>query len=172
MQNENVALYALNFRELKTYLLSAAFVAGNMIFPQLCHAVPQGGLILLPIYFFTLIGAYKYGWRVGLLTAVASPLLNHLLFGMPPLSVLPILLVKSILLALAAGYVASSRFGKSRLLLSLVAVVLAYQSVGTLVEWAMVGDLYVALQDLRLGVPGILTQIFGGYLFVRYLVRR
>ena len=64
---------------------------GNIVLPQLCHLVPQG-LILLPIYFFTLIGAYKYGWQVGLLTAVLSPLANHLLFGMPPAPMLaPIL---------------------------------------------------------------------------------
>lgn len=50
-----VKLYSLNFRQAKTYWFTLLFVAGNLILPQLCHLIPQGGLILLPIYFFTLI---------------------------------------------------------------------------------------------------------------------
>ena len=49
-----VKLYSLNFRQAKTYWFTLLFVAGNLILPQLCHLIPQGGLILLPIYFFTL----------------------------------------------------------------------------------------------------------------------
>ena len=67
-----VKFKTLSCREARTYLFAAVFVLGNMLLPQLCHLVPQGGLVWLPIYFFTLIGAYKYGWQVGLLTAVAS----------------------------------------------------------------------------------------------------
>ena len=103
MQTTSVKLYSLNYRQAVTYGAALLFVAGNIAMPQLCHLVPQGGLILLPIYFFTLIGAYKYGWRVGLLTAVLSPLANNLLFGMPPAPMLAPILVKSVLLALAAG---------------------------------------------------------------------
>ena len=84
-----VKLYSLNFRQAKTYWFTLLFVAGNLILPQLCHLIPQGGLILLPIYFFTLIAAYKFGIRVGLLTAVLSPLANSALFEMPAAAVLP-----------------------------------------------------------------------------------
>ena len=62
---------------------------GNISLPQIFHLIPQGGIIWLPIYFFTLVGAYKYGWKVGLLTAVLSPTVNSLLFGMPMLASLP-----------------------------------------------------------------------------------
>lgn len=164
-----IALYQLSYREVKTYLMALLFVAGNILLPQLCHLVPQGGLILLPIYFFTLIGSYKYGITVGLLTAILSPLANHVLFGMPPAPVLPIILVKSTLLAIAAAYVAH-RFGR----VSLWAVVLAvitYQAVGTLAEWGITHSLHAALQDITLGLPGILLQIFGGYLLLRYLAK-
>ena len=70
METTAVKLYSTGYREAKTYLAAALFVAGNIVLPQICHLVPQGGLRWLPIYFFTLVGAYKYGWRVGLLTAV------------------------------------------------------------------------------------------------------
>ena len=90
MQTSSVKLYSLEYRQAKTYWIAALFMLGNLLLPQLCHLVPQGGMRWLPIYLFTLIGAYKYGWRVGLLTAVASPLLNSALFGMPAAAVLPV----------------------------------------------------------------------------------
>ena len=166
---KNIALHQLGISELKTYLLAVAFVIGNIALPQLCHLVPQGGLILLPIYFFTLIAAYKYGFTVGLLTAVFSPLANHLLFGMPPSAMLPIILVKSTLLALAAAYIAKKTQKVS--LLTVTLAVVAYQAVGMLVEWAMTGSLQAALQDIWLGYPGIFLQIVGGWLILRYVLK-
>ena len=71
-------LYSLFFGNVKTYLFALLFVAGNIALPQLCHLVPAGGPTLLPIYFFTLIAAYKYGFRVGLLTAILSLSLIHI----------------------------------------------------------------------------------------------
>lgn len=165
---ETAKLYSLPYREAKTYWVASLFVAGNVVLPQLCHLIPQGGVMWLPIYFFTLIGAYKYGWRVGVLTAVLSPLVNSALFGMPAVAVLPSILLKSCVLALAAGFVAA-KFRRASLLL-LAAVVLAYQIIGGLGEWAMTGSWQVAMQDFRIGVPGMLVQIFGGYLFINRLI--
>ena len=99
---QSIKLYTFGYKELRTYLFAALFVVGNILLPQLCHLLPQGGLTWLPIYFFTLVAAYKYGWKVGLLTAVASPVINNLLFGMPGAAMLPIILVKSALIVAAA----------------------------------------------------------------------
>ncbi len=166
----NLKLYSLSYRQEKTYLFAALFIVGNIVLPQLCHLLPMGGWIFLPIYFFTLVGAYKYGMKVGLLTAVLSPVINSLLFGMPALAVLPSILMKSILLAIAAGYIAH-RYQKVSIL-ALVAVVLLYQVIGTLGEWAMAGNLMTALQDFRLGIPGMMLQVFGGYAFIKYIIRK
>ena len=165
-----VKLYAFGYRELRTYLAAALFVVGNIVLPQLAHLIPQGGVTWLPIYFFTLIGAYKYGWRVGLLTAVASPLLNSWLFGMPAPQVLPVILMKSVVLAVAAGF-AARRFRTVTLPLML-AVVLTYQVVGTFGEWALTGSFYAAAQDFRVGLPGMALQVVGGYWFIRHLIVR
>jgi hypothetical protein len=78
----------LSVVNVRTYLFAVLFVGGNMLLPQLCHLMPDGGKIFLPIYFFTLIASYKFGLKVGILTAVLSPLCNHLLFGMPPAGML------------------------------------------------------------------------------------
>ena len=168
--NTTVNLYSLSLRESRSLLYAALFVVGNLLLPQLCHIIPQGGLMLLPIYFFTLIGAYKYGWQVGLLTALLSPALNSALFGMPALAVLPGIMVKSALLALAAAYIAHRHQSVSIALL--LAVVLAYQVVGSLVESAMLGSLALGFQDFRIGIPGMLLQVIGGYLFIKYLLKK
>ena len=170
MQTSNVNLYTWGYRETKTYIAALLFVFGNIALPQICHLVPQGGMMLLPIYFFTLIGAYKFGWKVGLMTAVLSPIVNSAWFGMPMPVALPAILLKSVLLALAAGYVAH-KYNKVTIPLML-ATVLAYQILGTLGEWAMKGDLYLAMQDFRIGIPGMLLQILGGYAFIKYLIKK
>jgi hypothetical protein len=156
-----VKLYSLSYNNSKTYLFALLFVAGNIILPQLSHLIPNGGLIFLPIYFFTLIAAYKYGLMVGVLTAVLSPLINHILFEMPPTAALPAILIKSSVLAIAAATFARY-FGKVSFSGVMLAV-LTYQVIGTLFEWMIAKDFYIAIQDFRLGIPGILIQIVGGY---------
>ena len=120
--------------------------------------------MLLPIYFFTLVGAYKCGWKVGLLTAVLSPLVNCALFGMPPVASLPAILVKSITLAVAAAVIARKmRFS----IWSVALAVLSYQIIGMTFEFIMTGDFFYALQDVRIGWPGIAIQIVGGYFLLK-----
>ncbi len=165
-----VKLYSLGYSELRTYLVAALFILGNIIVPQLFHVIPGGGLVWLPIYFFTLVGAYKYGWKVGLLTAILSPVINSLLFGMPAEAGLPAILLKSAILAFSAGFFAS-KFNKAALW-QLLIVVLSYQVVGTLGEWILKGDFMIAIQDFRIGIPGMLMQIFGGWLAINYLIRK
>ena len=162
---KTIKLYTLSYSESKTYWMALLFVVGNIALPQLCHLVPQGGLTWLPIYFFTLVGAYKYGWKVGLLTAIASPLINSMLFGMPAQAMLPAILMKSTFLAFAAGWMAQHT--QQVTLLSLLGVVLAYQIAGTLGEWAMTSSLFTALQDFRIGLPGMALQVIGGYALLK-----
>jgi hypothetical protein len=165
---ENTAkLYTLNLTQSRAWLMATIFVAGNLILPQLCHLLPVGGPVLLPIYFFTLVAAYKYGLWVGLATAVFSPVVNHLLFGMPAAEMLTPILVKSIALAFAAAYAA--KWSGRVSLLAIVGAVLAYQIVGTLAEWAIVDNFTMAIQDFRLGLPGMLLQVFGGWLVLKAL---
>lgn len=163
-------LYSLSYKESRTFLFAALFIVGNVALPQLCHLVPGGGLTWLPIYFFTLIGAYKYGWRVGLLTAIVSPVVNHALFGMPPAAMLPSILIKSSLLAAMAGYVAH-RFNKVSLLL-LAVVVLGYQVVGSSIEALQLGSLARGFQDFTIGFPGMIFQVLGGYVFIKYILHK
>ncbi|MFI3266894.1 MAG: ECF transporter S component [Rikenellaceae bacterium] len=169
MQTSTLKLHSLSYNQSKTFLLALAFVAGNIILPQLCHVVPQGGFIFLPIYFFTLIASYKYGWRVGLLTAILSPVANHLLFSMPSAAVLPAILTKGVLLVAAAS--AAAHYFKRISLPILVGVVLSYQVLGSAIEWVMLADFNLAIQDFKLGIPGMLLQVLGAHLLINYFMR-
>ena len=169
MQSASISR-TLPFRDIRTYLFAALFTSGNILLPQLLHTVPQGGVTWLPIYFFTLVGTFAYGWRVGLLTALASPVIKSLIFGMPTVAVLPAILMKSILLTAVAS-LALARFGRATIAL-LSAVVIGYQVLGTLGEWALSGDLMLACQDFRIGIPGMLLQIFGGWAVINYLMKK
>ena len=168
MKVTTLKLYDLDYKDIKAYLAAIAFIVGNIALPQLFHLIPNGGVTFLPIYFFTLIAAYKYGWKVGLLTAILSPVMNHLLFGMPPSALLPAILLKSSLLAFVAG-MAAKYFNRISIPI-LLGVVLSYQIVGTLGEWAIEGSFYAAIQDFRIAIPGMLLQVFGGYALIKYII--
>ncbi|MDR1698933.1 MAG: ECF transporter S component [Prevotellaceae bacterium] len=158
-------LYTLNYHQVRTYAFAVLFAVGNIALPPLFHLVPDGGLVWLPIYFFTLIAAYKYGLNVGLLTAILSPLANSLLFGMPAAEILPVILTKSALLAVVAAY--ASQFARKISLPVILAVVITAQFLGMLTEWVLLRDFFAALQKIQIAVPGLLLQIFGGYWVLR-----
>lgn len=170
MGTTTLKLYNLDYKDIRTYLIASLFVIGNIALPQLLHLIPGGGITWLPIYFFTLIAAYKYGWKVGLLTALLSPLVNSALFGMPAVAVLPAIIIKSGLLAVIAS-IAAMHFKRVSILI-LIGVVLSYQLVGTLGEWMITGSLYQAVQDFRMGIPGMLLQVVGGFLFIKFVLKK
>ena len=159
----------LRVKSVSFYLATILFVAGNIALPQICHLVPSGGMIFLPIYFFTLIAAYRYGIFAGVATGLLSPLANNLLFGMPPHAMLPVILVKSVLLASGAAYIAKK--SKKLSLVLLAAVVLFYQLFGGAFELVWTNSIQAPLADLTLGVPGLLLQIGGGYMILWLLSR-
>lgn len=169
MSTASLASQKYTFGSFRTYLAAIVFLCGNILVPQLCHLIPGGGLIFLPIYFFTLVAAFRCGWKVGLLTAVLSPLVNCLLFGMPPVASLPAILIKSLTLVLAVEIV-SRKMEFS--ILSVAVAVLSYQIVGMAIEFLIDFNFLHAIQDVRIGWPGILIQIVGGYFVIKALSRR
>ena len=128
----------------------------------MAHLIPQGGIIFAPLSLVILVGAYKLGWKVALLAAVVSPLLNHYLTGMPAWGVLQVMMLKLVVLALAAGLTAQY-FRKATLPL-IVGVVLAAEIIGGIGEWALTGDIVATVSDFTIGWPGLLLQIVVTYL--------
>ena len=88
---------------------------------------------------------------------------------MPAAAVLPAILIKSGLLAGAAAF--AVRHAKKISLLTLLGIVLSYQIIGAAFEWALCGNFFLAVQDFRVGVPGMLIQWFGGYALLKAIAR-
>jgi hypothetical protein len=163
----NVRLYAFNYDEARTYLWAMVFVACNLVLPQVFHLIPQGGVVFSPLSLVILAGAYKSGWKTGLLAAAASPLVNHLITGMPAWEVLPVMTLQLAVLAMVAGLVAQ-RF--QRVSLPLVAgVVLASKVIGALGELALTGGIAATVADFTIGWPGLLLQVFGAWLILKHV---
>jgi LytS/YehU family sensor histidine kinase len=167
LKSENIFQFNLNFENWKFYLFTLLFVGGNLFFPWLVHSVPMGGPKFLPIYFFVLIGAYKFGLKVGLSTAILSPLANHFLTGMPATSMLPTIFVKGILMALFAYFIAMKT--KKISIIHVGIVVIAYQLIGMIFEAVYTMSFTKAFQDIVIGYPGLLIQVFGGFLLLSLL---
>ena len=127
---------------------------------------PQGGIIFAPLSLVILIGAYKLGWKVGLIAALASPLVNHLLTGMPAWPVLVVMTFKLVVLALIAGFTAQHFKRVSWFLL--IGVVLSSLIIGGLGELLLTGGIEATIQDFTIGWPGILLQVVGAYLVCKY----
>ena len=162
-----VRLYTLNYDEATTYLWAAVFVACNLVLPQLFHLIPQGGIIFSPLSLVILAGAYKFGWKTGLLAALLSPLVNHLLTGMPAWEVLPVMTLKLSVLALVAG-LAAQHF-KTISLPLLIGVVLASKAIGCLGELAITGGIAATIADFTIGWPGLLLQVIGAWLIIKFI---
>ena len=162
---KSIRLYSLSYSEIRTYLMAALFVACNILLPQLFPLIPQGGIIFAPLSLVILVGAYKFGWRMGLLAAVASPVVNHLLFGQPAAGVMALMTLKLALLAVMAGLTA--QHFKHVSLLLIMGVVIAAELLGGLTELALTGGIAATLADFTIGWPGLLLQVFGTYAILR-----
>lgn len=160
-------ILSLSLQNRHTYTLTPLLVAGNILFPLLCHLVPHGGQMLLPVFFFTLVGAYKYGVVVGMATAVLSPILNALLTGMPTAAMLPPMLIQSVLLA-ALSALAARITGRVSWT-AIAAVVVLTQLFGLLLESLMMPTHIAFAPALLLCMPGMVLQLTAGYYLIKKL---
>lgn len=153
--------------EYRTYLISLVLVLGSILLPSAFHQFRLAGQVFLPIYFFVLIGAYKFGWKVGVVTGIFSPIISFYLTGMPVLTILFFVIIKGVLLALTAGFFAKK--WRKLSIFTLLLVVVSYQFVSFFLVYLFTHNLTLAKTDLILGYPGLILQIVGGYLLLKLI---
>ena len=157
----------LKLTNYKFYFFTLVFSIGNIALPMLCHQFNLAGNRFLPIYFFILIAGYLYGWRMGLLTAILSPLFSYLLTGMPVISMLTMGLIKGSALGIVAGLIGNKY--KKISLINIGIIIILYQSIGLLFASITKGNLNFMASDFVIGFPGLLIQLFGGFLVLKFL---
>ncbi|MEG1649577.1 MAG: ECF transporter S component [Rikenellaceae bacterium] len=162
----SLTVKTLSYKESKSYTLAFAFIAANVILPQLFHLLNFGGAAFLPILLFTLVAAATYGMTAGIVTAIFSPIISAALFGMPTPEMTTILISKGLTLALVLGYTAN-KFSKISIF-SIVVAIAAYQIVGFVVSTAIF-DMKFATDAMLISYPGVIMQLIGGYFLVKVI---
>jgi niacin transporter len=93
----------LKYTNVRSYILTFAFVALSVLVPWTCHQFHLAGATFLPMHVFVLIAGLIFGWRTGLIVGLLTPLASYLVSGMPALTVLPQILVEVTTYGLVAG---------------------------------------------------------------------
>lgn len=164
MRTQTATLRLTNYA---TYMWALAFTLGNVLLPELCHSFNLGGKAFLPIMFFTLIAAARFGVNCGMLTAVLSPLISMLLFGMPSGIMLAAVVLKSVIIALAAGLMLHKAIPFT--FVNILLLVIGYQLFGFVVEGALFFGFETSWNDLLISYPGAAIQVVGLWLVMRFL---
>ena len=89
---------------------------------------------------------------------------------MPAAEVLPVMTMKLAVLALVAGLTA--QHFKTISLPILIGVILVTKAIEALGEFVLTGGIAATVADFTIGWPGMLLQIIGGYLVIKYLLKK
>lgn len=142
-------------------------LALSLMFPFLTHLAGFQGGTMLPLYTAILAGAFYCDLPLISLCAFLSPLLNHCLTGMPPMSPLPmlqILTVELMVLSLTASLLKNK--GMNLVVKILIPILLARLS--SVVFVCLCKDYGVGLwiSSFLQGIPGILFNFAVAYLIL------
>jgi hypothetical protein len=154
--------YVLKFTDIHLYLFAVLFVALDVTVPWLCHWIhPLAGPTFLPMFFFILMAGLLFGWRMGLMVGVLTPIVSYSISGMPIAAMLPRIMAESICYGLFAGCfrenfnvgVVWSLIGTlilGRIAAGLVTLILYHGAINPVdVTW----------KALQVGWPGVLIQL-------------
>lgn len=146
-----------------TSMLSALFIAANIGLPHLFHLIPGGGIMFLPIYFFTAFAAVSYGKWTGVLTGLMSPLLGYLIFGAPKAFMIPDMILKGVLLSSVMAYMLSRVPSMVHKVIVIPVAVVAAWGMAGLLEMPF-RDYEIAFQDFFTGIPGMMLMMIAGWI--------
>jgi hypothetical protein len=93
----------LKYKDIRSYLLTAAFVSLAVFVPWVFHQFHLAGPTFLPMHIFVLIAGLMFGWRAGLLVGLFTPLVSYFISGMPALNILPQVITEISAYGLIAG---------------------------------------------------------------------
>ncbi|OWZ83706.1 ECF transporter S component [Natranaerobius trueperi] len=69
------------------------FIAIGVLLPMIFHLVGVGGTIILPMHIPVIMSGFYLGGRYGLLVGMITPIISHLVTGMPPITPVPMLYI-------------------------------------------------------------------------------
>ena len=154
--------YVLGFSDVRLYVLSSAFVLADVVVPWAFHQIhPLAGPTFLPMHLFVLLAGLLFGWRVGLLVGLFTPLISFLVSGMPILERLPQIMVEITVYGLAVGILRERlKFGVIWSLVGAMALGRLSLGLSVLVLYLNeVNPLIYMWRGVEQGWPGIAIQL-------------
>ncbi|HEX7363576.1 MAG TPA: ECF transporter S component [Dehalococcoidia bacterium] len=97
-------LTVLKYKDVRSYLLTAAFVMLAVFVPWIFHQLHLAGPTFLPMHIFVLLAGLLFGWRAGLLVGLFTPITSYFLSGLPALNILPQVVIEVSAYGLIAGW--------------------------------------------------------------------
>lgn len=90
-------------KTIKKAMICAACIALCVVLPLAFHSIPNAGQIFLPMHIPVLICGLVCGWQYGLLAGLAGPALSCLFTGMPPITMLPVMMIECAVYGVVTG---------------------------------------------------------------------
>lgn len=87
----------------KNVVLTAVCAALCVVVPMAFHAIPNAGMIFLPMHIPVLLCGMLCGWPFGLTCGLLGPLLSSVITGMPPAATLPAMMIECAVYGAVAG---------------------------------------------------------------------
>lgn len=152
---------------IKNITKGALFIALGVLIPQLFHSIGMGS-VFLPMHIPVLLAGFLVGPITGLYVGILTPILSHLLTGMPPVAPIPMLPIMVFEL-LTYGFIAGILYNKLRvnIFVSLFGAMLAGRIMYGFVVYIiliffnvkMQNPLIAVIMAIKTGIIGILIQI-------------
>jgi uncharacterized membrane protein len=93
----------LRYKDILSYLLTAAFVMLAVAVPWVFHQFHLAGPTFLPMHIFVILAGLLFGWRAGLLVGLFTPAVSYFVSGMPVITILPQVIIELSAYGLIAG---------------------------------------------------------------------
>ncbi len=151
----------------KNLVFTALCMALAIILPQAFHMIPNAGSIFLPMHIPVLLCGLTCGPLMGLVCGFFSPVLSHLITGMPPAAFLTSMILELTVYGLISGLL--NRFVKTKnnllniyisLLGAMICGRLSYGIVNALILRAGQYSMQIWLSTaIFTALPGIIIQL-------------
>ncbi|NMA87012.1 MAG: ECF transporter S component [Tissierellia bacterium] len=88
----------------KDLTTAGVLLALGIILPMVIHMSGTNGAVFLPMHIPVLVAGLTLGSTLGFIIGILSPIINHMLTGMPPIPIYWIMLVELALYGLVSGF--------------------------------------------------------------------
>lgn len=157
----------MSHSSIRRLVTAALCVALGVVLPQAFHAVPNAGSVLLPMHIPVLLCGLTCGWSYGLCCGLLTPVMSHLITGMPGAAYLPAMVCElaayGLISGLAAKYIRTGRRTVDiyiQLIASMLIGRVVYGVVNALIFRAGAYSMEVFLTAAFVtALPGILLQL-------------